>query len=98
MITKKTVVDQIEILRSGPIQVRLGLLLLEEGKEVDCKWHRTSIEPGIDVDLQMASVNAHLIQLGKAQVEIEDLSRIKAIVALIHTPKIISQFKEAVKS
>jgi hypothetical protein len=92
MIEKKTVVDQIEITRSGVIQIRFGVLLVEDGVEVASAWHRTSIEPGTDPDAQMASVNAHLAQMGKAQVDAPDLGKVKNVVALMHTPEVKAQF------
>lgn len=91
---QQTVVDQIEILRSGHLQIRFGLLLLEDEKVVATQWHRTSIEPGGDVDAQIATVNVHLIQMGKAVCPLEEIARVKAIVQVIHTPEVILRFKE----
>jgi hypothetical protein len=82
MIEKQTIVDQIEITRTGYVQVRLGLLLIDDGREIDCKWHRTSIEPGGDVDRQMAAVNASLEQAGKLAVDGAGIEKVKAFAAL----------------
>lgn len=95
MIVKKTVVDQIEVTRAGNIQIRFALLLLEDGKELDSKWHRTAIEPGGDVDAQLAAVNEHLVQMGKAPVELADVARVKAIVPVVHTPTVVASFLAA---
>jgi hypothetical protein len=94
MIEKKTAVDQIEITRSGVIQIRFGLLLIEDGQEIDCKWHRTSIEPDGDVDATMAAVNYHLTQMGKEIVGAEGLERIRAIAKVAHTPEVIAAHKK----
>ena len=93
MIEKKTIIDQIEITRSGTIQVRFAILLVEDGTEIDSKWHRTAIEPGGDVDVQLALVNAHLKSMGKAECDPSRLEQIKGVVALVHTPEAIEQYR-----
>lgn len=60
MITRQTVIDQIEACRSGELRIRLGLLLVEDGVEIDCKWHRTSITKDTDPLIQMLAVNSSL--------------------------------------
>ena len=92
MIEKKTVVDQIEITRSGHIQIRLGLLLVEDGKEIDCKWHRTVVSPGGDVDAQIAAVNTHLQSMGRPSVDPNKSGLIRSITQLVHTPEVVQKF------
>ena len=77
MIEKKTIVDQIEIARDGSIQIRLGLLLVEDGSIIDCKWHRTRIAQEGNVSDQMASVNEQLAKMGKELVSEADIARIQ---------------------
>lgn len=76
MITRQTVVDQVELTRHGVLNVRLGLLMVEEGKEIDCKWHRTSVPIDGDVAQQMGFVNEHLELMGVQKVSDEDVARI----------------------
>lgn len=76
-IERKTVVDQIEICRNGSINIRLGLLLVEDGAEIDCKYHRTVLEPGTTAIDQFAVVNAHLSAVGKNPVSDEDIASIE---------------------
>lgn len=82
MIEKQTVLDQIEITRSGAVQLRFALLLVEDGNEIDSRWHRTIIEPGQDIDQQIKLVNAHLAQMGKGQIGADDLVKIKKYAAV----------------
>lgn len=98
MIEKKTVVDQIEIARDGTVQIRFGLLLIEDGNEIDCKWHRTALPPGTDVDAQIAAVNAHLGSMGKQSVETGRIALLKDVVALVHTPEAVSAYRERVEA
>lgn len=61
MIERKTVLDQPEPnLQTGTLGVRIAFLLVEDGSEIDRKWHRTSIPVDVDPAQQMAAVNAHL--------------------------------------
>ena len=93
MIEKKTIIDQIEITRNGTVQVRFGLLLLEDGQETDSKWHRTGFPPGHDITAQIAAVNAHLAQMGKPSVSAEDSARIAAVCAQAWTPEVIAAYE-----
>lgn len=76
-IVRKTVVDQIEINRTGNVSIRLGLLIVEDGEEVDCKYHRTVLEPGTAAADQFALVNEHLANLGKPEVSAEDIAKVE---------------------
>lgn len=93
MIEKKTIIDQIEITRNGTVQVRLGLLLVEDGTEIDSKWHRTAFPPGHDVAAQIAAVNEHLVQMGKTEVSVEDSARITTVCTQTWTPEVIAAYE-----
>lgn len=62
MIERKTVLDQIEITRHGHVGIRLALLLVEDGTEIVCNWHRTGLTVESDALLQLAAVNSHLAE------------------------------------
>lgn len=98
MIEKRTVVDQIEIARSGYVQIRFGLLLVDDGNEINCKWHRTAIEPGGNVDAQIAVVNSHLAAMGKSPVGQADIDRIKSFAKVAHTPDVVAAFVASQKA
>jgi len=98
MIEKKTVIDQIEITRSGHIQIRFGLLIVEDGVEISCQWHRTNVEPGGDIDAQIAAVSDHLVAMGKALPDQDRISELKAIAAIVHTPERVIVFQEQLEA
>lgn len=98
MIQRKTILDQIEITRSGRIQLRFALLLVEDDVELDCKWHRTAIEPGGDVDAQIALVNEHLQAMGKAPIEADRIPELKAVTGIAHTKERIQQHRDAMSA
>jgi predicted nucleotidyltransferase len=60
MIYRKTVLEQPELHRSGLLQIKLGLLMVEDNAELSCAWHRTAITLDGDVQVVMDAVNAHL--------------------------------------
>ena len=80
MIEKKTVVDQITVTRFGHVHLRFGLLVVEDGVEIGHQWHRTAVEPGGDVDAQIALVNEHLTRMGFKVVDAADIAMTKAVV------------------
>lgn len=85
MITKQTIVDQIEVTRNGTIQIRIALELVENGAVLNSRWHRTAIDPGGDVDAQMDTVNAHITSepMNEQPVSAVDIARIKAVQVAI---------------
>ena len=93
MIEKKTILDQIEITRNGTVQVRFGLLILEDEQEIDSKWHRTAFPPGHDVAAQIAAVNAHLAQMGKWPVSEADAAHITAMCTQAWTPEVVAAYQ-----
>ena len=52
MIEKKPVIDQIEVTRTGNIQVRRADLIMEDGVEIAKTYHRHSLHPGDDLSEQ----------------------------------------------
>lgn len=48
-LTKETVVDKIEVLESGAIQVRTAIRVLEDGAVLSQSYHRHVLQPGDDL-------------------------------------------------
>ena len=46
-ITKETVVDKIEVLEMGQVQVRTATKIIEDGKELNRNFHRHVVEPSV---------------------------------------------------
>ena len=46
-ITKETVVDKIEVLEMGQVQVRTATVIKEDGNELSRSFHRHCIEPSV---------------------------------------------------
>jgi|TARA_R100000482_G_scaffold113042_1_gene55608 hypothetical protein len=46
-ITKETVVDKIEVLEMGQVQVRTATKIMEDGNELNRTFHRHVLEPSV---------------------------------------------------
>jgi hypothetical protein len=57
-LEKKEVIDLIETLENGCIQVRNKTIILEDGKEINSNYHRHIILPGDDYSQENAKVQA----------------------------------------
>lgn len=91
---KKTVIDKIEVIRNGTIQVRLQKLFVDDdGSEHLLEYHRTVIEPGVDVDEQFALVNAHLEQMNQPPVDASELTTLKSLVPIVHTEDVVAAYR-----
>lgn len=94
-LTQRTIVDQLEITRTGTVQIRLAIIVEADGVELSCAYHRTSIEPGGDVDAQIAAVNSHLQSMKLGPIEPDGLSYLKPIVEAAQTKEKIQEFQDA---
>jgi hypothetical protein len=57
-LTKQQVIDKIEVVENGTLQVRQVTRIMEDGKELSSSYHRWSFEPGSDVTAQPSNVQA----------------------------------------
>ena len=57
-LTKETVVDKIEVLEMGQMQVRTATRVLEDGVALSSSFHRHVLAPGDDLTEQDAKVSA----------------------------------------
>jgi hypothetical protein len=57
-LTKETVVDKIEIVENGSVQVRTVTKILEDGVQISGTFHRHVVSPGNDYSQEDARVQA----------------------------------------
>ena len=57
-LTKETVVDKIEVLEMGQVQVRTATRVLEDGTVLSSSFHRHVLAPGDGLTEQDAKVSA----------------------------------------
>ena len=57
-LSKEVVIDKIEVIENGIIQVRQVTRIMEDGKELSSSYHRWTLSPGQDVSDQPANVQA----------------------------------------
>jgi hypothetical protein len=58
MLEKVTVVDRIEVVESGVVQVRTKTAIMEDGKQISGTFHRHVVAPGDDYTGEDARVQA----------------------------------------
>jgi hypothetical protein len=58
MLEKKEVVNLIEVIENGCVQVRTKTAILEDGVEISSKFHRHVVVPGADYSKEDAKVQA----------------------------------------
>lgn len=92
-----TIIDQTEVPDHNIIQVRFGKIIVDDDGEEIVTYHRTCIEPGVDVDEQIAAVTAHLARPdmgGYPAPDTTDVDKLKSIVKIVHTPDVIKAHKK----
>ena len=57
-LTKEQVIDKIEIVDNGVVQIRQATKIMEDGNELSKSYHRWSIAPGQDYSNQPENVKA----------------------------------------
>jgi hypothetical protein len=68
MLEKIEVVDLIEVIENGCIQVRTKTAIKEDGVEISSKFHRHVVVPGADYSAEDAKVQAIAASIHTAEV------------------------------
>jgi hypothetical protein len=68
MLEKIEVVDLIEVVENGSIQVRTKTAIKENGVEISSKFHRHVVVPGADYSAEDAKVQAIAASIHTAEV------------------------------
>lgn len=58
MLEKQTVVDRVEVVEVGVVQVRAAIRIVEDGKVISTSYHRSTISPGQDYSQEDARVQS----------------------------------------
>jgi archaellum component FlaF (FlaF/FlaG flagellin family) len=57
-LEKIQIVDRIEVVENGSVQVRTKTAIMEDGKQISSKFHRHIVVPGADYSKESAKVQA----------------------------------------
>ena len=57
-LEKVEVIDRIEVLENGTVQVRTATSIMEDGKRISATFHRHVVVPGADYSAEDARVQA----------------------------------------
>jgi archaellum component FlaF (FlaF/FlaG flagellin family) len=58
MLEKVIIVDRIEVVENGSVQVRTKTAIMEDGKQISGNFHRHVVAPGDDYSAEDARVQA----------------------------------------
>jgi hypothetical protein len=84
MIEKKTIIDLIEVRRSGEISVVFALQIVEGNTELaPSRTHRGTIAVTDDVDARIDAIDANLQSLGNAALDRVRMPQLRAIAAIV---------------
>lgn len=67
-LEKIVVVDRIEVIENGCVQVRTKTAIMEDGKQISGTYHRHVVVPGADVSGEDAKVQAIAAAVHTAEV------------------------------
>jgi hypothetical protein len=57
-LEKQIIVDRIEVIENGSVQVRVKTAILEDGKQISSTFHRHVVAPGADYSREDAKVKS----------------------------------------
>lgn len=57
-LTKEVVIDKVEVLENGVIQLREVTRIIEDGVQLSSSYHRSVLNPGSDISHQPSNVQA----------------------------------------
>jgi len=57
-LTEQSIVDKIEVVENGSLQVRTANVILRDGNEISRNFHRHVLSPGSDLEGEDARVTA----------------------------------------
>jgi hypothetical protein len=67
-LEKIEVVDKIEVVENGCVQVRTKTTIMEDGKQISATFHRHVVAPGADISGEDAKVQAICAAVHTAEV------------------------------
>ena len=68
MLEKVTIIDRIEVVENGCIQVRTKTAIMEYGKQISGTFHRHVVVPGADYSQEDAKVQAIAASIHTAEI------------------------------
>jgi len=68
MLEKVSLVDRIEVIKNGAVQVRTATRVMEDGKQISTTFHRHVVAPGDDYSNEDARVQGICAAMHTAEV------------------------------
>lgn len=80
-LSRKTIIDDIHVTRSGEVKVTLAIIVLDDADEIAASYSYVDIKAGSTVDEQVVLINDELALTKKPPVE--DFSLLKKIAEVV---------------
>ena len=98
MINKKTVLNERTIDSSGVIFIKFCKEIIEDGVVIASENHRCTIEPGMDTEQILNSVNLDIYENNKfPPIQENDKNKIMSTVSTEHTDDVIAFYNNKQK-
>ena len=92
---KRTILEKIEIeVATGRVFMRFKKQIVDGENIIELGFHRSVVEPGTDVDEQMAHVNSSLVSMNAAPVDVSQIDALKQHTVVAHTEEKVEMFAE----
>ena len=82
-LTKETVVDKIEVLEMGQLQIRTAIRIMENGTQLSQAFHRHVLAPADD----LTNENAKVVAIANATWTPEVISAYEAMMAALQAER-----------
>lgn len=96
MLSRTTRLEALQYIDNGTLLIRILKRITLDDEVLKEEWHRTAIPPGVSVENQMTTVNAHLASMGFDEVPADQIATIAANAAWLHTPAVVEIFGQKV--
>jgi hypothetical protein len=94
MMEKRTILTNVEATPDGTLFARLEMQIVDAGRVVARTPVRTPIEPGVAAEAHLAAVGAALTRdHGFPAPDAAAVDRVKRLMAVEHTPAVVSAFE-----
>jgi hypothetical protein len=84
-ITKELIVDRIEVLENGSVQVRTATRIMEDGVAISSTFHRHVVAPGDDYSAEDARVKA-ICKATHTSAVVAEYKAVQAVQAIVEQP------------
>jgi hypothetical protein len=88
MLSKQTVLNQIEVTENGILQLRFEFKVMDGDEKISGAWHRTALTPGVNIAAVVESLNQAFANMSKEPISTADVIKLENIANAAWTPEV----------